>query len=86
MNALLHAAACSKRSASPSTRHRTPSGMRERTSCACSLLDTVPLIEFEEPWRRGRVMQECRILAQGPAVDLIARPGIQRAYLGLESL
>jgi branched-chain amino acid transport system ATP-binding protein len=36
--------------------------------------------------QRAYVMEEGRIVAEGPAPELLARPEIRRAYLGLESL
>ncbi|MEJ7931124.1 ABC transporter ATP-binding protein [Ramlibacter sp. AN1015] len=35
--------------------------------------------------RRAYVVEEGRIVAQGPAAELLERPEIQRAYLGLET-
>ncbi len=36
--------------------------------------------------QRAYVMEEGRIVAQGPAAELMARPEIRRAYLGLETV
>ena len=35
--------------------------------------------------RRAYVVEEGRIVAEGPAAQLLERPEIQRAYLGLEA-